>query len=69
MLGRPVQIAFAWCNANSMPLFQQVTDTNRTRIVGEVTFARFGHALTALGDLDGDGYEGQLTTVLFAMGQ
>ena len=42
---------------------------NRTRIVGEVTFARFGHALTALGDLDGDGYDGQLTTVLFAMDQ
>ena len=44
-------------------LFQQVSDANRTRIVGEVTFARFGHALTALGDLDGDGYDGQLTTV------
>ena len=42
---------------------------NRMRIVGEVTFARFGHALTALGDLDGDGYDGQLTTVLFAMDQ
>lgn len=26
--------------------------------MGEVTSARFGHALTALGDLDGDGYDG-----------
>ena len=39
-------------------LHHQVSDANRTRIVGEVTSARFGHALTALGDLDGDGYDG-----------
>ena len=36
----------------------------RTVIAGKAPFGHFGHALTSLGDLNSDGYEGRKLKIL-----